>query len=130
MNRKQRIMLMRIALSAIMVASLSFIPVSGVLRFILYMAAYLIIGYDILLKAIRGIINGQVFDECFLMAIATVGAVALALYERSGDYTEAVAFLSGGRALPELCCREKQEEHHRADGHTSRLCEHREGWEA
>ena len=93
MNRKQRIMLMRIALSAIMVASLSFIPVSGVLRFILYMAAYLIVGYDILLKAIRGIINGQVFDECFLMAIATVGAVALALYERSGDYTEAVAVM-------------------------------------
>ena len=93
MNRKQKLMLIRIVLSMLMTVALSFIPVSGITRFALYMAAYLIIGYDILLKAARGIINGQVFDECFLMAIATVGAIALAIYEKSGDYTEAVAVM-------------------------------------
>ena len=93
MNRKQKLMLIRIVLSMLMTVALSFIPVSGIPRFALYMAAYLIIGYDILLKAARGIINGQVFDECFLMAIATVGAIALAIYENSGDYTEAVAVM-------------------------------------
>ena len=93
MNRKQKLMLIRIVLSMLMTVALSFIPVSGIPRFALYMAAYLIIGYDILLKAARGIINGQVFDECFLMAIATVGAIALAIYEKSGDYTEAVAVM-------------------------------------
>ena len=93
MNRKQKLMLIRIVLSMLMTVALSFIPVSGIPRFALYMAAYLIVGYDILLKAARGIINGQVFDECFLMAIATVGAIALAIYENSGDYTEAVAVM-------------------------------------
>ena len=93
MNRKQRIMLIRILISAAMVIALSFIPVTGLPRFVLYMLSYLIVGYDILRKAIKGIIRGQVFDECFLMATATVGAIALALYERSGDYTEAVAVM-------------------------------------
>lgn len=93
MNRKQRIMLIRILISAAMVIALSFIPITGLPRFVLYMLSYLIIGYDILRKAIKGIIRGQVFDECFLMATATVGAIALALYERSGDYTEAVAVM-------------------------------------
>ena len=93
MNRKQRIMLIRILISAAMVIVLSFIPVTGLPRFVLYMLSYLIVGYDILRKAIKGIIRGQVFDECFLMATATVGAIALALYERSGDYTEAVAVM-------------------------------------
>lgn len=93
MNRKQRIMLIRILISAAMVIAFSFIPVTGLPRFVLYMLSYLIVGYDILRKAIKGIIRGQVFDECFLMATATVGAIALALYERSGDYTEAVAVM-------------------------------------
>ena len=93
MNRKQRIMLIRILISAAMVIVLSFIPVTGLPRFVLYMLSYLIVGYDILRKAIKGIIRGQVFDECFLMATATVGAIVLALYERSGDYTEAVAVM-------------------------------------
>ena len=65
----------------------------GWLRFVLYLIPYLVIGYDILLKAFKGIRNGQVFDECFLMAVATIGAIALALYERSGDYTEAIAVM-------------------------------------
>ncbi|MBO8436386.1 MAG: cadmium-translocating P-type ATPase [Spirochaetes bacterium] len=93
MNKKQRIMLIRIALSAVLMIALNFIPVEGVLRFILYLIPYFIVGYDILLKAIKGIFHGQVLDECFLMAVATVGAIALALYEKSGDYTEAIAVM-------------------------------------
>ena len=93
MNREHRIMLIRILVSAAMLAALSFIPSQGALRFILYMIPYFVVGYDILIKAVKGIIRGQVLDECFLMAAATVGAVALALYERSGDYTEAIAVM-------------------------------------
>ena len=93
MSRKQRIMLIRILVSAAMLAALSIIPSQGALRFILYMVPYFVVGYDILIKAVKGIIRGQVLDECFLMAAATVGAVALALYERSGDYTEAIAVM-------------------------------------
>ncbi len=93
MNKKQRMMLMRIIAAAVMMAVLHFIPSSGWLRFALYMIPYLILGYDILIKAFRGRVNGQVFDECFLMATATVGAIALALYEESGDFTEAVAVM-------------------------------------
>ena len=93
MNKKQRIMLVRILVSAALLIALNFIPVTGVLRFVLYLVPYLLIGYDILIKAGKGIKNHQVFDECFLMAVATVGAIALAIYERSGDYTEAVAVM-------------------------------------
>ena len=93
MNKKQRIMLARILISAAMMIALAFIPVSGILRLVLYSIVYLFIGYDILLKAAGGIARGQVLDECFLMAIATVGAMALAIYERSGDYTEAIAVM-------------------------------------
>ena len=93
MNRKQRIMLSRIIISALMLIALSISSVSGALGFSLYMVAYLVVGYDILIKAFKGIIRGQVMDECFLMATATVGAIVLALYERSGDYTEAVAVM-------------------------------------
>ena len=93
MNRKQKTMLGRILISAALLISLGFVPVTGVSRFICYMAAYLIIGYDILIKAGRGILNRQVTDENFLMAVATIGAIALALYEGSGDYTEAVAVM-------------------------------------
>lgn len=105
MNKKQRKMLIRIIISALLVAALMLFPVSNsYLEFVLYMAAYLIIGYDILLKAWKGILNKQVFDENFLMAVATVGALAIAIYERlsfaeaaaghgEGGYTEAVAVM-------------------------------------
>ena len=71
---------------------LRFLPVSGILRFILYMIPYLVIGYDILIKAGKGIINRQPFDECLLMAIATIGAMAIAIYE-DGDYSEGIAVM-------------------------------------
>lgn len=93
MSKKQKKTLTRIVIAAAMLVALHFIPVEGWPRFGLYFAAYLIIGYDILIKAAKGIKNGQIFDENFLMAIATVGAFALAVYERSGDYTEAVAVM-------------------------------------
>ncbi len=93
MSRKQKKMLARIILAAVLLVVLYGIPVTGWLRFVLYLIPYLIIGYDILIKAAKGIKNRQVFDESFLMAIATIGAIALALYERSGDYTEAVAVM-------------------------------------
>ena len=93
MNRKQKKMLARILISAVLLVALNFIPVTGWLRFVCYMVPYLIIGYDILIKAGKGIMNRQVTDENFLMAVATIGAVALALYEGSGDYTEAIAVM-------------------------------------
>ena len=93
MTKKQKIMLVRILIAALLLVGLNFVPAEGWLRFVLYLIPYLVIGYDILLKAFKGIRNGQVFDECFLMAVATIGAIALALYERSGDYTEAIAVM-------------------------------------
>lgn len=93
MTKKQKKMLIRIGVSAVLLIGLGFAPVEGIPRFVLYMIPYLVIGYDILLKALKGIKNRQVFDENFLMAVATVGAVALAVYEKSGDYTEAVAVM-------------------------------------
>ena len=93
MNKKQKLMLIRIIISLLMMVALFFIPSSGVLRLVLYIIPYLIVGYDILIKAFKGIIRGQVLDECFLMATATVGAFALAIYENSGDYTEAIAVM-------------------------------------
>ncbi|MGN0341764.1 MAG: heavy metal translocating P-type ATPase [Roseburia sp.] len=104
MNKKQKKNLIRIILAALLMIGLHFIPVQGWLRFILYMVPYLIIGYDVLRKACKGIIKGQIFDENFLMAVATVGAILVALYENSslaaqqgvvgeGDYTEAIAVM-------------------------------------
>ncbi len=93
MNKKQKIVLIRIILTAVFLVALSFIPVTGILRFSLFFAVYILIGYDILKKAGKGILNRRVFDENFLMAVATVGAFALALYEKSGDYTEAIAVM-------------------------------------
>lgn len=93
MNKKQKKMLIRILISAALLIALSFAPVTGIARFVLYLVPYLIIGYDILLKAFKGIKNRQMFDESFLMAVATVGAIAIALYEQSGDYTEAIAVM-------------------------------------
>lgn len=93
MNKKQKKMLIRIILAAVMVIVFNFISLEGLPRLILYLAAYLVIGYDILRKAWKGILNRRMFDENFLMAIATVGAFALAIYSRSGDYNEAIAVM-------------------------------------
>ena len=93
MSKKQKKMLIRILVTAVMLAALHFLPVTGWLRLVLFLAAYLIIGCDILKKAGQGIANGRVFDENFLMAVATVGAFALAIYEKSGDYNEAIAVM-------------------------------------
>lgn len=86
-------MLARIIIAAVMLVILNFIPVSGFLRLFFYLADYLIIGYDILKKAGKGIMNRRVFDENFLMSVATVGAFALAIYSGSGDYNEAIAVM-------------------------------------
>ncbi len=93
MTKKQKKMLLRILLSAALLMLLQLLPLTGAVRFAAYMALYLYIGYDILRKAIQGILDKQVFDECFLMAVATVGAIGLAIYDRSGDYLEAVAVM-------------------------------------
>ena len=93
MTKKQKKMLTRIIICAVMLVALQFLSITGIPRFILYLAAYLVIGYDILKKAGKGILNGRVFDENFLMAIATIGAFALAIYEKSGDYNEAIAVM-------------------------------------
>lgn len=93
MNRKQKKMLARILTAAAMLIALKLIPVTGVLQLALYLVAYLVIGYDILKKAWRGILNRQVFDENFLMAVATIGAFALAIVSRNGDYVEAIAVM-------------------------------------
>ena len=92
MNKKQKIMLVRILASAAMMIALHHAPVSGLVRFVLYLVPYLVVGYDILIKAGKGIANRQVFDENFLMAVATLGAMTLAVYE-DGDYTEAIAVM-------------------------------------
>lgn len=93
MNKKQKKMLARIIVSAVMLVILNFLPVTGILRIALYLAVYLIIGYDILKKAGKGILNGRVCDENFLMTVATIGAITLAVYTRSGDYNEAIAVM-------------------------------------
>ena len=93
MNKKQKTMLARILAAAALMIGLSFTETEGVARFLLYLVPYFIVGWDILRKAGKGIRNGQIFDENFLMAVATVGAIALALYDETGDYTEAVAVM-------------------------------------
>lgn len=93
MNKKQKKMLIRIIITTVMLVALYMIPVVGVARLSLYLLVYLVIGYDILKKAGRGILNRRVFDENFLMAVATIGAFALAIYERNGDYLEAIAVM-------------------------------------
>ncbi len=92
MNRKQKKILTRIILSAVIVAVISFLPIEGIPKLLLFLVPYIVIGYDILIKAARGIINGQVFDENFLMAIATIGAFVIGAID-SGDYLEAVAVM-------------------------------------
>ena len=92
MNKKQKKMLARILIAAALMIVLHFVPAEGAVRFLLYMIPYLVIGYDILIKAFKGICNRQVFDESFLMAVATIGAIALAITD-NGDYTEAIAVM-------------------------------------
>ena len=93
MTKKQKKMLIRIIIAALLLIALNFIPVKGILRMILFLIPYLVIGYDILKKAGKGILNRQVFDENFLMAVATIGAIAIAIYDRSGNFNEAVAVM-------------------------------------
>ena len=93
MKTKQKKMLVRIILAAMLLVSLAFAPVTGPLRLALYLIPYLLVGFDILLKAAKGIRNGRIFDENFLMTVATLGAIAIALYDNTGDYTEAVAVM-------------------------------------
>ena len=92
MNKKQKKNLLRILISAALMIILHFVPAEGIVRFILYIVPYLIVGYDVLRKAWKGIINRQAFDESLLMAIATIGAIVLALV-KDGDYTEAIAVM-------------------------------------
>ena len=93
MTNKQKKMLCRIIITAVLVLAIRLFSIGGLPGTLLYLAAYLIIGYDILRKAGKGIVRGQVFDENFLMAVATVGAIGLAFYEKSGDFLEAVAVM-------------------------------------
>ncbi len=93
MTKKQKVMLIRILITAAMLLALKFIPLTGIPQLIAYLIAYLVIGYDILRKAGKGIVNGRVFDENFLMAIATLGAFFLAIWTKSGDYEEGIAVM-------------------------------------
>ncbi len=93
MTKKQKIMLCRIIITAVLLITFQFIPIDGLYRFFIYLIPYLIIGFDILKRAVHGIINLKPFDENFLMAIATVGAFVIALINHSGDYLEAVAVM-------------------------------------
>ena len=120
MNKKQKKVLKRIILSAILIIAFAvagnFVSIPKVLEFVLYLIPYLVIGYDILKKAWKGICNKQVFDENFLMAVATVGAIAL------GDYKEGVAVMLFYQ-IGELF--QKPPEHQRSDGYPSGLCKYR-----
>ena len=93
MTKKQKKMLVRILITAVMLIALNFIPITGVWQLLAYVAAYLVIGYDILRKAGKGILNGRAFDENFLMALATLGAFFLAIWTKSGDYVEGIAVM-------------------------------------
>ena len=93
MNKKQKKMLIRILITIVLLVALNLVHLKGLVNLGLYLVAYMVIGYDILRKAGKGILNRRVFDENFLMAIATVGAFALAIYEQSGDYNEAIAVM-------------------------------------
>ncbi len=93
MTKKQKKMLVRILITAVMLVALKFIPIAGVWQLAAYLVAYLVIGYDILKKAGKGIANGRAFDENFLMALATLGAFFLAIWTKSGDYVEGIAVM-------------------------------------
>lgn len=133
MTKKQKKMLGRILAATVLLLILQLVPgtvfspldvlVPGLgywVRLALYLVDYLIIGYDILIKALKGIKNRQIFDESFLMAIATVGAIALALYEQSGDYTEAIAvmlFYQIGEWFQSYAVGKSRPEYQRFDGY-------------
>ena len=93
MTAKQKKMLNRIIIASVLLVALALSPITGYLRLALFLIPYLIVGYDILLKAAKGITNGRIFDENLLMTVATLGAIAIALYDNTGDYTEAVAVM-------------------------------------
>ena len=93
MTAKQKKMLIRIIIASVLLVALALSPITGYTRLALFLVPYLIVGYDILLKAAKGISNGRVFDENLLMTVATLGAIAIALYDNTGDYTEAVAVM-------------------------------------
>ena len=93
MNKKQKLMLKRIIAASLLLILLQFVPITGILQLACFWVVYGIIGYDILLKSWKGIRNKQVFDENFLMSIATIGAFVLAVYEQSGDYNEGIAVM-------------------------------------
>ena len=93
MTKKQKKVLIRIIITAVMIIGLKFIPITGIPQLSAYLAAYLVIGYDILRKAGRGILNGQAFDENFLMAVATIGAFVIAVWTQSGEYVEGIAVM-------------------------------------
>ena len=121
MTRKQKKRLYRILAASAGILLVELLPVDGLLRLALYLCVYFVIGSDVVSKAIRGIVNGSVFDENFLMAVATVGAFVLAIITRSGDY---LAVLSDWRAFPKLRRGKEQKEHQRPDGHPAGLCQH------
>ncbi len=93
MSKKQKKMLIRIIITSVFLIALKFVPLVGIWRLSAYLLTYLIIGYDILQKAFKGIINGRAFDENFLMVLATLGAFALAIWTKSGDYVEGIAVM-------------------------------------
>ena len=93
MTKKQKKMLVRILITAVMLLALHFIPITGISQLLAYLAAYAVIGYDILKKAAHGIASGRPFDENFLMALATLGAFAVAIWTKSGDYVEGIAVM-------------------------------------
>lgn len=93
MKAKQKKMLIRIIIASVLLIALALSPITGYLRLALFFIPYFIVGYDILLKAAKGFTNGRIFDENLLMTVATLGAIAIALYDNTGDYTEAVAVM-------------------------------------
>ena len=122
MNKKQKKVLIRVIVASVLLILCAVLPTTGYVRFATFMVPYLVIGYDILKKAWKGILNKQVFDENFLMAVATVGAILL------GEYPEGVAvmlFLPDRRTVPELCCRKEPPEYQRTDGYPPGLCKYR-----
>ena len=92
MTKKQKKMLVRIIVSATLMIGFAFLPIDGLPRFFLYLIPYVVIGYDILIKAVKGIWNRQIFDENFLMTVATVGAMVIGIVD-DGDYLEAIAVM-------------------------------------
>ena len=139
MNQRQNKNLIRIITAAALMVVLAYVPLSGTARFLAYLVPYFVVGYDILIKAAKGVWRRQPLDECLLMAVATVGAMALAVYE-DGDYTEGIAvmllrrmcgripggrfrhaLLSGRRVVPVVCSRPQPPQYLGAHGHTPRL---------